>query len=424
MRQSALFYKALKEVPKEADSVSHKLLLRAGYVDQLMAGVYAFLPLGFMVLKKIEDIIRQNMASEPINGQEVLMPVLSPKENWVKTGRWDTFDVLFKVKGTGEKDYALSPTHEEVIVPLAKKVVFSYKDLPFGLFQIQTKFRDEIRVKSGLLRTREFLMKDLYSFHTSEEDLDRYYNKVAQSYFKIFKECGIYSQGKDKITYMTWASGGSFSKYSHEFQTVTGSGEDVIYVCKKCNAAINKEIKGEMETCPNTPCKSNDFEEKKAVEVGNIFKLGDKYSLPFDLKYRDRDGGEKPVIMGCYGIGLSRLMAAIVEVNNDEKGIIWPQAVAPFKVHLIQLEKRKKVIERSEKIYEDLQKNNIEVLYDDRLGNTVGEKFAEADLLGIPLRIVVSEKTLRKASVEVKRRDEKEEKLLKTSNILKFLSRC
>lgn len=413
MRQSQLFYKTTKESPKDAKSVSHKLLCRAGYVNQLMAGVYTYMPLGFRVLKKIEAIIVRNMESEPINGQEILMPSLTPKENWQKTGRWDNFDALFKLRGFGEKDYGLAPTHEEVVSPLAKNIVFSYKDLPFYLFQIQNKFRNEARAKSGILRTREFLMKDLYSFHTDEEDLNRYYDKMIDRYLKIFKEVGIRKDGVLKITYPTLASGGTFSKYSHEFQTVTSSGEDIIFICQKCQYAINKEIKEETNVCPHCD-KKTEFKEEKAVEVGNIFKLGTKFSVPFDLKFRDKEGKELPVLMGCYGIGLGRLMGAIVEVNNDDRGIIWPESVAPFGIHLIQLENSKKVREKAEKIYEML---GSDVLFDDRENMTFGEKFAEADLIGIPLRIIVSEKTLKSRSVELKRRDEDKSKMVKINNL-------
>ena len=279
MLQSKLFYKIIKNKSPEVESISHDLLTRAGFIDQLMAGVFTFLPLGFRVLKNIENIIRKNMAEEPANGQEILMPVLQPKENWLKTGRWNSMDILFKLKGSGDKDYALGATHEEVVSPLAKKNIFSYRDLPFSVFQIQTKFRDELRAKSGILRTREFLMKDMYSFHETQEDLDKYYDKMIKVYFKIFKELGI---GKE--TYLTFASGGTFSKYSHEFQMVTDAGEDLIYICNKCKTAINKEIKAETPACPN--CSSDSFEEKKAVEVGNIFKLSTKFSLPFDVKFR------------------------------------------------------------------------------------------------------------------------------------------
>ncbi|MGA2417885.1 MAG: aminoacyl--tRNA ligase-related protein [Candidatus Staskawiczbacteria bacterium] len=410
MLQSKLFYKTDKNKSAEVESISHDLLTRGGFVDQLMAGVYSFLPLGFRVLKKIENIVRKNM--QDAGGQEILMPVLQPKENWVKTGRWNNLDILFKVKGGGDKEYALGPTHEEVVSPLAKKNIFSYRDLPLAVFQIQTKFRDELRAKSGILRTREFLMKDLYSFHESQEDLDKYYDKMIKVYFNIFRELGI-----GKQTYLTLASGGTFSKYSHEFQMVTPAGEDTIYICQKCKTAINKEIKNENPACPE--CSSDSFVEKKAVEVGNIFKLGTKYSLPFDLKFRDKDGAEKPVFMGCYGIGLSRAMGSIVEANNDEKGIIWPKEVAPFLVHLISIGEGK-VKTAVEKIYQDLQKNNIQVLYDDREDKSAGEKFAESDLIGIPLRLVVSEKTLAENSVELKERNKKTLKLIKIKQLSKL----
>ncbi len=420
MLQSKLFLKTVKDKSAGAESASHDLLVRAGFVDQLMAGVYTFLPLGLRVLQNIENIIRKNMLDS--GGQEILMPALQPKENWQKTGRWDNFDVLFRLKGSGDKEYALGPTHEEVIVPLAKKVVFSYRDLPFALFQIQTKFRDELRAKSGILRTKEFLMKDLYSFHATQEDLDNYYAKMGKVYLKMFKEFGI-----GKNTFETLASGGSFSKYSHEYQTVTDAGEDIIFVCKKCGFAMNKELKSNNE-CPN--CKRGDFEEKKSIEVGNIFKLSTKYSLPFNLKFRDRDGSEKTVIMGCYGIGLGRLMGAIVEVNRDDKGIIWPKSVAPFQVHLICLENDlprgkagKKAKTASGKIYNTLLKENIDVLFDDRRDKTAGEKFADADLIGIPIRAVVSKKTLASKSIEIKMRNSKSVKLIPIKNLCKSIFR-
>ncbi len=412
MLQSKLFYKTTKNKSSDTESVSHDLLVRAGYIDQLMAGVYSFLPLGFLVLKKIENIIRKEM--EMIGGQEILMPVLQPKENWVKTGRWDSLDILFKVKGGGDKEYAMGPTHEEVVAPLAKRFVFSYRDLPFYVFQIQTKFRDELRAKSGILRTREFLMKDLYSFHSNQADLDKYYEMAAKTYEKIFKECGI-----GKITYKTLASGGSFSKYSDEFQMLTEAGEDLIYICSKCKIGINKEIKAENPLCPK--CGNGEFEEKKAVEVGNIFKLGTGFSQPFDLKFTDKDAQDKSVLMGCYGIGLGRLMGAIVEANHDDKGIVWPKSVAPFLVHLISLGNDKKTKTSADKIYKSLQSEDINILYDDRENKTAGEKFADSDLLGIPYRIVISEKTLAKNCVEFKERGKEKVYLMKLNKLSKFL---
>lgn len=412
MLQSKLFYKANKNKTGNADSVSHDLLVRAGYVDQLMAGVYSFLPLGFKVLKNIENIIREEM--ESIGGQELLLPVLQPKENWVKTGRWDTLDILFKIKGSGDKEYAMGPTHEEIISPLAKKVVFSYRDLPFSVFQIQTKFRDELRAKSGILRTREFAMKDLYSFHVSQEDLDEYYEIAAKAYTNIFNKVGI-----GKITYRTLASGGSFSKYSDEYQMLTEAGEDIIFICKKCQIAINKEIKHEHDVCPK--CESSEFEEKKSIEVGNIFKLGTGFSKPFELKFTDKDAHDKLVLMGCYGIGLSRVMGAIVEASHDDKGIIWPESVAPFKVHLIALGTDKKTKTEAEKLYKSLQEKGIEVLWDDR-EKTAGEKFAESDLLGIPVRMVISDRTLESNSVEIKERNKEVAEIVKLKDVIKYFN--
>lgn len=414
MLQSKFFYRANKNKSAHAESISHDLLTRAGYIDQLMSGVYSFLPLGFKVLKNIERIIRKNM--EMIGGQELLLPVLQPRENWVKTNRIVIErEILFLAKGNGDKEYVLGPTHEEVITPLAKKIVFSYRDLPLHVFQIQDKLRDELRPKSGLLRVKEFIMKDLYSFHATQKDLEEYYEKVAKAYEKIYKECGI-----GRMTYRTFASGGSFSKYSDEFQTVTDAGEDLIYICKKCSLAINKEIKAENPTC--TKCGNREFEEKKAVEVGNIFKMGTRYSAPFELKFTDRDGEDKPVLMGCYGIGLGRLMGAIVEICHDEQGIIWPLSVAPFAVHLIQIENTAAVKKAAQKLYTDLRGQNIEVLYDDRSNKTPGEKFAESDLLGIPYRAIVSEKTLAKNSAEVKERKSNNTQLIKLKQLPKIIN--
>lgn len=409
MKQSQLFTKTQKNAPKDEVSLNAQLLIRAGYIDKLMAGVYSLLPLGLRVYQKIENIIRQEINN--LGGQELFMPTLNPKENWEKTGRWENLDVLFKVGFEGdEKNAALAPTHEEVIVPLAKKFVSSYKDLPFSAYHFQNKFRKEKRAKSGILRGREFIMKDLYSFHANQESLDQFYEACSLSYKKIFERVGI-----GEKTYLTYASGGTFSKYSHEFQTLTEAGEDIIYICDKCKVAINREIIDDLShACPQ--CKSKNLREDKAVEVGNIFKLGTKYSAPFDLSYTDEKGEKHPVVMGCYGIGLQRLMGTIVEVCHDEKGIIWPESVAPFKVHLISLGKN----EEAEKIYNDLTKNNIEVLYDDREASA-GEKFADSDLLGLPYRLVISEKSLSQGGVEIKKRSEQASKIIAIDQIIEEL---
>jgi prolyl-tRNA synthetase len=411
MLQSKLFSKTKKDAPKDEVSVNAQLLARAGFIDKLMSGTYSYLPFGFRVIKKIENIIREEM--DGIGGQEVFLPALQPKENWQITDRWK-YPEMFKLKNRAEKDFGLGWTHEEIITPLVKKFINSYKDLPVYVYQFQNKFRDELRAKSGLLRGVEFYMKDLYSFHTSEEDLDKYYEKVKEAYFRIFKRCGL-----EKETFLTLASGGAFSKYSHEFQTITPFGEDEIYLCLKCKIAVNKEIiEQEKNQCPE--CGNKNLELKKAIEVGNIFKLKDKFTKPFDFKFKDENGKEKMVIMGCYGIGLSRVMGTAVEIHHDEKGIIWPKEVAPFDVHLIQLENSAKVKKAAESIYQDLQKKEIEVLYDDR-DRSAGEKFVEADLIGIPLRIVASERTLKQNCLEIKNRNKKEAKLVKIKDLAKFL---
>ncbi|MEK7064928.1 MAG: aminoacyl--tRNA ligase-related protein, partial [Patescibacteria group bacterium] len=325
MRQSKLFTKTQREAPKDEVSLNAQLLIRAGFVDKLMAGVYTYLPLGLRVLDKIKNIIREEINA--VGGQEILMPALNPKENWVKTGRWDGLDVLFRLEGAGGKEYALGASHEEVVTPLVQRFANSYKDLPVAVYQIQDKFRNEPRAKSGLLRGREFSMKDLYSFHANEKDLDGYYEKVKAAYLKIYERCGL-----GPLTHVVFASGGTFSKYSHEFQTITEYGEDTIFVCSKCGTGVNKEIIDEQKTCPE--CGNEKLEEKKSIEVGNIFKLKTKYSAAFDYKYTDEKGEKQIVTMGCYGIGPSRVLGTIVEVHHDDGGIIWPESVAPFQIHL------------------------------------------------------------------------------------------
>ncbi len=413
MRQSQLFTKTSKEAPKDETSINAQILIRAGFIDKVAAGIYTFLPLGLRVHNKIINIIREEMNA--INGQEIFMPALVPKEAWEKTNRWDNFDALFKLKGGDEKEYALGATHEEIVTPLAKKHIFSYKDLPVFIYQIQTKFRNELRARAGLVRGREFSMKDLYSFHASEEDLNEYYKVAQKAYFKIFERCGLLS-----LTYLTFASGGAFSKYSHEFQAVVKTGEDTIHICKDCNVAVNKEIINEQKVCPS--CGNKKLEEKKAIEIGNIFKLGTRFSKPVGLEFTDENGKKKDVVMGCFGIGPSRLMGTVVEVCHDDKGIIWPEEISPFKAHLLEIKSKKpEVKSAAEKIYANLENKGIEVLYDDREAGA-GEKFADADLIGCPYRIVISEKTLEKDCVEVKKRDSEKTELVKISEIIKFLN--
>ncbi len=409
MRQSHLFTRIARDLPKDEMSLNAQILMRAGFIDKLGAGIYTILPLGLRVLNKINKIIRQEMIK--IGGQEILMPALHPKENWEATGRWETLDSLFKLEGSDAREYALGATHEEIVTPLAKKHVFSYKELPMYLFQIQTKFRNEKRAKAGLIRGREFVMKDLYSFHATEEDLNEYYKLAQKAYFKIFERVGLLDK-----TYLTFASGGAFTKYSHEYQTVTEAGEDLIYICDKCSIAINKEIILEQSSCP--ACGSTDLREAKAVEVGNIFKLRTRFSAAYNFNYRDRFGEEKPVEMGCYGIGPSRVMGTIVEVHHDNKGIIWPEEVAPFKVHLLKVGKDNPDLDKkADELYKDFIDEGIEVLYDDR-ELMAGEKFAEADLIGCPYRVVISTKTLLEGKVEVKKRNEDSLELVKLNKVV------
>lgn len=383
MRQSQLFTKTRKEAPKDEVAKNAQLLIRAGYIHKEMAGVYSYLPLGLRVFNNIERIIRKEMNA--VGGVEMLMSSFHPKEHWEKTRRWDTMDDLYKVSDSSGREVALGPTHEELLVPIMQEFISSYKDLPRAVYQIQNKFRMELRSKSGILRGREFIMKDLYSFHTDVKDLDTYYEQVQGAYKNIFDRVGIGEQ-----TYLTYASGGSFSKYSHEYQTLTDAGEDLVYICDTCHLAINKEILPDQPACPT--CGNDNLREAKAVEVGNIFKLMTKYSEPFGLTYKDESGSEQPVIMGCYGIGLGRLMGTIVEVLSDEKGIIWPASVAPYQAHIVLVGVDEKVRKDADDLYDVLTAEGVEVLYDDR-DVRAGEKFADSDLIGIPYRIVVSDKT-------------------------------
>ncbi len=412
LKQSELFTRARREFPKDEVSVNAQLLIRAGFVEKLMAGVYSFLPLGMRVMRNIERIIREEM--EDIGGTEIKMPALQPRANWETTKRWDEYDTLFRFTSHYTKtDYVLGPTHEEVVVPLVQRQNLSYKDFPVYVYQIQTKFRDEVRVKSGLLRGREFTMKDLYSFHVSDEDLDAYYETVKNAYRTIFKRVGIGNR-----TYLTFASGGTFSKYSHEFQMLTDAGEDTIYLCEQCKLGVNKEIAGDAPTCPE--CGGTKLKEEKAIEVGNIFKLKTKYSVPFGFTVKDGNGKERNIVMGCYGIGLDRLMGAVVEARNDEKGIVWPEAVAPFTVHLLPLGDGR-VAKQAEGWYKELLEAGVETLYDDR-ALSPGEKFAEADLIGTPYRAVVSEKTIGEGKLELKRRNEEKAELVTIKELIQQCS--
>jgi prolyl-tRNA synthetase len=402
MRLSQLFTRTTKENPKDETSVNAQLLERGGFVYKNSAGIYTFLPLGWRVIQKIANIIREEM--NEIGGQEIFMPALVEKKYWDATGRWDV-EIGFEARGKKDEkaNFILGWSHEDILTAIVARYVSSYKDLPFSAYQIQTKFRNEPRAKSGLLRGREFMMKDMYSFHTSEEDLMEYYEKAKTAYHQIFHRCGLNA-------IYTLAAGGVFTaNFTNEFQVVSDIGEDTIFVCTKCTYAENKEI-SKMQDGGECPKCGGSVKEEKSIEVGNIFPYGEKYSKAVDLKYVDENGGNKYVVTGAYGIGLGRLMGAAVEVYHDVNGIIWPEGIAPFKVHLVALDGAQK---EAEEVYEKLvHKNGVEVLFDDREGKTAGEKFADADLIGCPIRLVVSPKTLQKNSIEVKRRNEKEAKLV------------
>ncbi len=394
MKMTLMGVKPERNAPKDAEALNHKLLSQAGYIYQMMAGVFTYLPLGTRVIRKISQIVREEMDKI---GTEMLMPSLAPKNLWETTGRLETVDVLMKTVAANEvarskhdAEYVLNCTHEDNVTPIMKNFNPSYKDLPVAVYQIQTKFRNEPRAKSGVLRTREFLMKDLYSFHASEEDRKAYYEKVIEAYWKVYERLGI----KDS-TYITKASGGDFTKdYSHEFQTRLETGEDVLYLQKSTGETFNKEV------MPDDGEDESKYEVFRASEVGNIFPLGTKYTKAFGYEFTDKDGTKKPVIMGSYGIGISRLMGVIAEKLCDEKGLVWPESIAPFKVILISLGDDTTA---AYEWYNKLQNEGIEVLWDDR-DESAGVKFHDADLMGIPYRLVISAKSIAAGGGELKKR--------------------
>ncbi len=414
MRYSQIIGKTKKDAPKDEESVSAQLLLRGGFIHKEIAGVYTFLPLGLRVLNKIVQIIREEMVA--IDGQEMSLTSLQNSEVWKKSGRYedDVVDIWFKTKFKNGAETCLAITHEEPLTNLMIQQIESYKDLPLYAFQFQTKFRNEVRPKGGLLRTREFLMKDLYSFDKTKEDHESYYERAKQAYIKIWDRLGI---GND--TYVTFASGGSFSKFSHEFQTVCDSGEDTVYLERKKRIAINKEVYND-DVIKELGIDKNDLEEVRAIEVGNIFPLGTKFSDALGLYYTDEQGNKKPVIMGSYGIGPGRVMATIVELKHDDNGIIWPENISPYKVSLVGLNlEEESVSEQAESVYRSLISAGIDVLYDDRKDTTAGQKFSDMDLIGIPYRAVVSQKT--GDGIELKKRSEKESKVVNINQLIDIL---
>jgi len=396
MRQSQLFTKTRREAPADEAAKNAQLLVRAGYIHKEMAGVYSLLPLGLKVIKNIENIIRGEMNA--IGGVEMKTSILQNKEVWEKTNRWDdsVVDNWFKTKLKNGGEVGLSFTNEEAYSNILKQYINSYKDLPVYPYDFKEIFRNEARSKSGILRGREFYWKALYSFSKDEEEHNIFYEKAKTAYQNIFQKTGV-----GDLTYMTFSSGGTFSKFSHEFQTITEAGEDIIYVDEKRKIAVNKEVFND-DVIEHLKLKKEELVEKKGIEVGNIFTLGTKFSEPFDLKYKNEKGEDTIVFMGCYGIGLGRLMGTIVELLSDDKGIVWPEAVAPFKFHLIEIvSENPEVKKTAEKIYKKLGEGSV--LYDDR-DLRAGEKFADADLIGLPYQIIVSEKNISSGKFEIKNR--------------------
>ena len=411
MRQSQLFTKTRKEAPKDEVVKNAQLLIRAGFVHKEMAGVYAYLPLGHRTLNKIVQVIREEM--DAIGGQEINLTALQEKSLWEKTDRWDDakVDNWFKTKLKNGSEVGLAITHEEPLTEIMSEYISSYRDLPVLAYQFQNKFRNEQRAKSGIMRGREFLMKDLYSFARTEEEHRDLYEKARAAYIKIFKRLGI----GDK-THIVFASGGIFSKFSEEFQTESEAGEDVIYIDKKSGRAVNKEVMND-EVLKDLGINKADLVETKAIEVGNIFNLGTKFSEPLGLTYKNEKGEKSPVIMGSYGLGPSRTMGTIVEVLSDEKGLVWPEEIAPFAVHLVSLGKPGSEVEKAaNELYTKLSAKGVEVLYDDR-DASAGEKFGDSDLIGIPRRYVLSEKTLKVGEVEVKERKTGKIEMVKISSL-------
>lgn len=416
MRQSLLFSKTRKEGPKDEVSKNANLLIRGGFINKEIAGVYSYLPLGLMVMKNIENIIRDEM--NKIGGIEMKTSIMQNKEVWEKSNRWDdnVVDNWFKTKLKNGGEVGLSFTNEEAYSNILKQYISSYKDLPVYPYDFKSIFRNEARSKSGILRGREFYWKALYSFSKDEKEHNEFYERAKGAYVNIFKRVGI-----GDLTYLTFASGGSFSKFSHEFQAITSAGEDTIYLDEKSGVAVNKEVYSD-EILESLNFKKDKLVEKKSIEVGNIFSLGTRFSEPFDLKYKNEKGEEKMVIMGSYGIGLGRLMGTVVEILSDDKGMVWPVSIAPFKVHIIEINSdNKKVRETAERLCNAFAKMGVEVLYDDRDARA-GEKFNDSDLIGIPMRIVVSDKGLEKGEFEIKLRKDGKVFSFNEEDILKFVS--
>jgi prolyl-tRNA synthetase len=412
MRQSQLFTKTKREAPSDEVSKNAQLLIRGGYIFKEMAGVYTLLPLGYRVTEKIIQIIKEEM--NLVGGIQMKTSIIQTKDTWEKTNRWsdDVVDNWFKTTLKNGTEVGLSFTNEEAYSNIVKSFVSSYKDLPLYPYDFKTIFRNETRAKSGIMRGREFYWKALYSFSKDQQEHDEFYEKMKSAYTAVYSRVGL-----GEKTYMTFASGGTFSKYSHEFQTLSSAGEDIIYIDTKKNIAINKEVLTD-EVLLDLGVARDELKEEKAIEVGNIFSLGFKFSEPFHLTYKNQEGEDISVFMGSYGIGVTRLMGTIVEVLSDEKGIIWPESVAPFKVHLVILGDSEKVRAEAESLYTELILKGVEVLFDDRVGLSIGEKLNDADLLGMPYRVVVSEKSMEKGGVEIKKRNESDSRIVSVAECI------
>lgn len=417
MKVSALFTRTRKEAPADETSKNAQLLIKAGFVHKEMAGVYTFLPLGLNVLNNIIQIIREEMNA--IGGNEISMTALQQKDAWEASGRWSdkVVDVWFRTKLANGTELGLAPTHEEPLTVLMKNFISSYKDLPSYPYQFQTKFRNELRSKSGLMRGREFLMKDLYSFSRDAKEHEAFYEKCADAYMRVYTRLGI-----GDITYRTFASGGSFSKFSDEFQTLSDVGEDLIYVHEGKRIALNEEVLND-DVLKDLGIKREELVQKTAVEVGNIFTLGSKFSSALNLEFTNEDGKKEVVYMGCYGIGPSRLVGLLAEHFADEKGLAWPVNVAPYHVYLARLGTAPEVMKEADEIYETLQKEGITVLYDDRDARP-GDKFADADLIGLPFRLVISEKSLQAGGIEYKQRTSDKSEVLSKKELFATLTQA
>lgn len=411
MRQSQLFTKTRKTLPADEAAKNAQLLIQAGYVYKVMAGVYAYTPLGLRVLENIKRIVREEMNA--ISGQEIIMSSLQRKETWEGTGRWDdeVVDVWFKSKLKDDTEVGFGWSHEEAIMEMMQQFVNSYRDLPASVYQFQTKLRNELRAKSGIMRGREFVMKDMYSLHATQEDMDAYYDQVIAAYKRCYERLGL-----GDSTFVTFASGGAFTKFSHEFQTICDAGEDILYVNDDHSVAVNEEVLD--DAAKELGIDKSALKPVKSAEVGNIFKFGTEKSEKMGIYFTDKDGTQKPIYLASYGIGITRVMGVIVEKFADDKGIVWPEAVAPFTVHLISLAKTPEEVVKADELYETLLSKGVEVLYDNRAEVSAGAKFADSDLIGIPTRVVLSARSLENGGVECKKRNETESVVISVEELL------